>query len=349
MKKLLFILLFSFFVSGLYSQNIKKLTFEGQYGFIIPHSQDLKPISQSNPYGVNLHYQVLNTSKKSWDACNCFHYLGAQLSYHNFANPDVLGSAISLSGTFEPILWRKGRVSFNLLTGGGVSYLTEYYDEVENPENVFFSKPINFLLFVTPKFEYRFSENWSAHISFAYNHISNGGQSQPNKGMNYPMWGIGLNRYSDLQVFPNYVKKSLLENWNWYLESGFTTSVSAWSSGRKLVIALVGGTHRSVSSINALGAGIETVIDYSLEVENNRSEAIMPAPFIANHFIFGRVDFSQRMAIYTRKPDGYNDDFSFYQRYLLMYRFDGNLSLGFSLKAHGHIAEHMDFRIGWKF
>lgn len=348
MKISLFLALFlsiSFFSEG---QNIRRLGIEANYGFIIPHSPELKSISQSNPYGFTVHYQSLNLKEERWNACNCFHYLGVQFSYHNFANPDVLGSAYSLSGSFEPILWKSRKSSFSLLTGVGVSYLTKFYDEDSNPENIFFSAPISFLLFLTPKFEFRLSEEWSSHISFAYNHISNGGQKQPNKGMNYPMIGLGISRYFNPVSFPNYEKKPLSKEWYWYLESGFTTSGSEWTEGRKPVISILGGVYKSISSINALGGGLETVLDYSLEVENSRTEALMPALFIANHFLFGRFDFNQKMALYTHKPAGYND-YLFYQRYTLTYQVLKGFSMGFSLKSHGHIAENMDFRVSYIF
>jgi hypothetical protein len=348
MKSSLFLALFlsvAFFSKG---QNISRLGMEANYGFIIPHSTDLRSISQFNPYGFTVHYQNLNLKAERWNACNCFHYLGVQFSYHNFANQDVLGAAYSISGTFEPILWKSKKSTLSLLTGVGVSYLNKVYNETSNPENLFFSTPISFLLFLTPKFEYRFSDAWTSHISFAYNHISNGGQKQPNKGMNYPMLGLGINKYFNTVPFPTYNKNALPKDWNWYLESGVTTNESQWSEGRQPMLSILGGVYKSISSINALGGGLDIVLDYSHEVEHSRSEAFMPAPFIANHFLFGRFDFNQKMALYTHKPNGYNDHI-FYQRYTITYRIVEGFSMGFSLKTHGHVAENMDFRFSYVF
>ena len=346
MKKLLFLLSFSMLHSFLMAQNSKRLGLEGSYGFIIPHSQELKPLSQSNPIGLSLYYQKLNNSQKSWQTCNCFHYLGLQLSYHNFGNPDVIGSATSLSGTFEPIIWRKNNWAFSVLTGLGVSYLNRVYDEISNPENVFFSAPISFLIFLSPKMEYLFSENWAAHVSFAYNHISNGGQNQPNKGINYPMGGLGLVYYVQKKPFPSYEKDQISKKLIYYLESGFSTREG--EEGRKPNISLVFAGIKPLTNINGLGGGLEINKDFSLEVEQNRVEALMPAPFISHHFLFGKIDFSQRMAFYTHKPAGYND-YSFYQRYVLTYKVLDQFFIGIGLKAHGHIAEHMDLRLGWSF
>lgn len=345
MKRLIISLVFLFSLPDTYGQGIQRLSLEGQYGFIIPHSPELKPLSDSNPYGISLQYQALKTSKANWDACACFHYLGIQLSYHNFANRSVLGSAASLAGTFEPILWQNQRLRVSLLTGIGVSYLSEFYDAIANPDNVFFSTPISFLGFVSPKLEYRFSDTWSAQLSFAYNHISNGGQRQPNKGMNFPMLGLGINTYLANPELPRHEKAPISKNWVGYLDAGFTTSEMAVSPARKSVFGLSAGTYRAVSRINALGGGIELVADYAL---GNQSPALMPSLFAANHFLFGKFDFSQRLALYLHKPDNYQDG-AFYQRYLLMYRAFRNVSLGVSMKAHGHVAEHMDLRIGYRF
>lgn len=348
MKKQLFYLALLLTVSSSSAQQVSRLGLEGQYGFIIPHSSELRPISQTNPFGFSIHYQVLNQGKKSWEVCNCFHYLGIQASYQNFDNPNVLGSAYSISGTFEPVLWKNGPYFLTLLSGMGVSFLDQVHDPVLNPDNLFFSSPISFLLFVSPKFEYKFRDFWGVNISIAYNHISNGGQSQPNKGINYPMMGIGINRYLESGPFPLYEKSSLSNSFQWYLEASYTNRESNWSVGRKPVFSLLGGFHKRLTAINALGAGLELTKDYSLEVENNRTEALMPSPFVAHHFLFGRFDFNQRMAIYTQKPAGYHD-YIFYQRYSLMYRFVNSFSLGISLKAHGHVAENIDLRVSYKF
>lgn len=237
-------------------------------------------------------------------------------------------------------------MAFSLLSGLGVSYLNKVYNEVSNPDNVFFSTPISFLIFLTPKMEYSLTPYWGLNFSISYNHISNGGQSQPNKGINYPMGGLGLVRYFQNNSYPNYEKDKISKNWIYYLESGFSTREG--KDGREPNIAVVFGTIKPLSSLNGLGGGLELNKDFSLEVKENRMEALMPAPFIAHHFLFGKIDFSQRMALYTHKPYGYNN-YNFYQRYVLGYKVLNQMTLGIGLKAHGHIAEHMDFRIGWKF
>jgi hypothetical protein len=93
---------------------------------------------------------------------------------------------------------------------------------------------------------------------------------------------------------------------------------------------------------------MEIVGDFTLSGQNDQTPALMAAPYIANHFLFGKFDFSQRMAVYLNKPENYQDA-AVYQRYLLMYRATRHFSVGVSMKVHGHVAEHMDLRVGYRF
>lgn len=348
MKNLLLFIAAVFIQHLLIAQTTHKVGVEGSYGFIIAHTQSVKPISQTFPYGFSLNYQYMNSSQKKWENCNCFYYTGLQLSHHDFANREVLGSATSLSATFEPILWQNRSWSFNLMSGIGLSYLSNVYNPTFNPENTFFSAPVSFLIFVSPKIEYHVSEKWSAQMTFHYNHISNGGQSKPNKGMNYPMLGLGVNYYLQRASLPDYPKRDITSPWSWLLETGITHRQAQWRSGRLPTISLLFDRIKPVSRINALGFGLEMTKDFSLEVDQSRWEALMPSPFVSHHFIFGRLDFSQRFAVYTQKPAGYIDQL-FYQRYTLHYRLFSNFSIGGSMKVHGHVAENIDFRLGWRF
>jgi hypothetical protein len=330
------------------AQSIKRLGASTGYGSIIAHAADLLPISQTNPWGFSGSFQFMGTQKKDWETCNCYYYLGLKFSYENFGNPQVLGSSTGISGTFEPILWQKDPWVLSLQSGIGFSYLNKVFHPIDNPNNLFFSAPVSFLVFVAPALEYRFAPRWAGQVSFTYNHISNGGQSQPNKGMNYPMLGIGLNHYYHPKELPEYTSDGISQQWKYFMEASYTNKESVWSPERKPVFTLAAGAFKPLTSFNALGGGVELTKDYTLAVEESRWEALMPAPFISHHFLLGRIEFSQRMAFYAHKPFGYNEHL-FYQRYILQYRAWSDLSLGMGLKVHGHVAENIDFRLGWRF
>src|SRR5690606_7723357 len=71
-------------------QTIKRLGGAVSYGSIIAHATELRPISNSNPTGITGSFQFMDVGRKSWEACDCFYFLGADLSFENFNNPKIL-------------------------------------------------------------------------------------------------------------------------------------------------------------------------------------------------------------------------------------------------------------------
>jgi hypothetical protein len=347
-KTLLYLLLSFLAIHTKAQVSSHRITLGSQYGWIIPHNSELREIASSHPISINLSSQWMRTSHKNWDACNCFHYLGLDLSVVDFQNPQELGQAWSLSGNFEPYIFRTERWSASLSSGMGVSYLTRIYDPIENPRNTFFSAPISFLLFVAPKINYEINRNWEIQASFTYNHISNGGQRQPNRGMNFPMWGLGIVHYTRKADFQLYEKKLIPNKWNFYVDLGFNSRESD-SGTRHPNFSIAAGTYRRLTGIIGFGGGLEIAKDFSLPVQESRAEALLPGIFLENHFLFGKFDFSQRMVKYLSRPLGYQEGRDFYQRYTLNYLVGKNIRLGAGLKAHGHVAEFMDLRLGWVF
>jgi hypothetical protein len=329
-------------------QTLHRLSFETQSGWIIPHNPELKEISSTNPFSIGISSQWMRTTQKNWEACHCFHYTGFNFSLVDYQNPRELGRALSLSGTFEPVLHRSGPFSLSLSTALGISYLTRVFDPVENPRNTFFSAPVSFLLTLSPKLTYDLNDQWSFLGSLSYHHISNGGQQQPNRGMNFPMLGLGLVFFTNRSELPFYEKTSTPHRWYFYADLAINSRLSDENTRRPNLI-LSSGAYRKISGIVGLGGGLEIAQDFSLPALESRTESLIPGIYLENHLLFGRFDFSQRLGKYLSKPEGYREDDSFFQRYTLTYLFGDHFSFGAGLKAHGHVAEYLDLRVGWRF
>ena len=348
-KSILILLFLTIYIHSIQGQQVNKYSLEGQYGVILAHAADLVPVSQSNPYGVQLSYQWLNLDKDNWKACQCFHYLGLHLSHHNFDNPEVLGTATSISASFEPILWKKGNWQISLSAGIGFSYLSKVYDEQSNPGNNFFSAPLSFLLYLTPRLNYALTDNLQAGVALNYNHISNGGQSQPNRGMNFPTLGFGLSYLPRLQEFPIHSPSAVERKWNAYAEVFGTFRDAPEKDRRQPAMGIALGTYYRIGKTNGFGLGMETTLDRSLSFGEEDAKGWLHTPFVSHHFLFGRFDFSQRLGFYIHKPENYQAEKLFFQRYVLSYQIWQKLRMGIELKAHGHVAENIGFRLGYGF
>lgn len=323
----------------------------GHLGSILPHSSAIAHLADSWLWGVQADIGRIRYTRKSWDACNCYSQNGFSVGYFNFNNPEVLGSAVTLALFAQPQL-TYGKINLSLRGGAGIAYLTRIYDPDTNPENLFFSDAWSGLLLTELTAAYRLRPSLLLHMKAAYSHISNGGKRQPNKGMNFPTLGFGVDyRFGNAPVAPRKKNRwpdksiryyaGLFYNTRSVDESNFTTAE------RKMVIGLHGGLYKPVALMHGLGVGLEAAHDGALKARaRNANESFdhhIISGLVRHHFLFGRFDFSQALGIYLHKE--YPTPHAVFQRYVLSYLLFGKVAVGISIKAHLHTAEQMDLRL----
>jgi hypothetical protein len=348
MRFSILILFLSFNLYSLFSQknDTSQYYFAGlqaHYGFIIPHTSEIVPVSYTKPFGFELSLNKLSTSYESWRIFNCYNSKGVQFNYYNFQYPKVLGSAFVLSVFTEPIISVGSRYILTIKAGTGLSYHTKIYDYYTDTLNKFFSTRISFPLYLMLRFKYRIGDNYYLTFSGSYNHISNGAVRVPNFGMNFPTLLAGLEYYNrPFQKPPKnaYPRKVYQE------QSGFFTAQLL--AGYKVVYsepvyAYGFGTRFTWQKWYhyALNAGAEIIIDGGvrrmIEIENKSFDYKRFAITGGQDFIFGKVFFTQYFGIYLYSP--YKAKSIIYQKYELTYSFLRQLSAGFYLKAYTSDAE----------
>jgi hypothetical protein len=101
--------------------------------------------------------------------------------------------------------------------------------------------------------------------------------------------------------------------------------------------------------MNSWSAGAEWIADYSLRELNRRNgiknEFHRAGLLAGHHLLIGRFTFYQKLGIYVYSPTKPKDPV--YQRYGLAYAITGHWMAGIDLKAHRHIADFLDIRLGY--
>lgn len=312
-------------------------------------------MADSKPWGVALEGGRVLKTARAWSSCNCFTKVGIGATYFNYRNPRELGESYNLTIFGEPYLRFTNNWSLTLRGEVGVSYLTRVYHEVTNPNNLFFSTPISFLGLASLTLDYRFREDAVVRLAANYNHISNGGRRSPNKGMNFPTVSLGIEKHFGHQKFPTYPKQTGLRKRNWYRYvylSGSRQTIEADSLYRRtghLNLGVEAGFMRPVSSINAFLGGFDLYYHGArVEAGRRQNEEIVPlhgSLTLGHALVFGKFSFTQQAGYHLYQPDILVDKL-FFQRYALYYQLGKWLTAGVSLRAHGHVADHMDVRIG---
>jgi len=325
-------------------------------GYLLKHAPTLKQIGDAYPTGVTLEWGKFLLTENAWEFCNCFPKVGAELAYWNFDNTEVLGNGVLAMGFLEPYFRTQKNTNLFFRAALGAAYLTNPFDAETNPLNESYSTDLSFALMVGLGINFRLTDTWNLRFAARYNHTSNGGISVPNKGLNFPSLSMGVNKSLTPLRFPELDKigkrrppedktrlsLALISGWSnatvgdkdKFFVFGFVANYSRWFGGR-----------------SAFTLGAEWLFDYSrrelIDLAGSDASFSQGAFLVGHEFWWGKVTFSQQLGVYYFNQYRINDDV--YQRYGLSYHFNKRVFAGFNLKAHRHVADFFDLRVGYTF
>lgn len=329
-------------------------------GLIIPHRDTLKEIASSTPRGIQVEISRFNISEKSWQSCNCYARTGFSFAIFDYGNQNKLGQSYNLKFFLEPLININSKILLSYRAGMAISYLNRTYNEQTNPENLFYSSPISYMLLLSLNLNYKINDEFNLNTGVFYNHISNGGMRQPNLGMNFPTLSLGVDYIINPQKekLVKYRKTdSLSKNNFFYFRIPFSIKTvdamdTTFEEAQKAVSGIELGYQHQFTKLNAVILGMEVLYDGSWKERNERWNSNFDHRTInlllGHSFVLGRFNFIQQLGFYAYK-DFPNTNSRFYQRYALYYNLLDYLHLGFSLKSHLEVAEIMDVRIGVNF
>lgn len=359
-----FVFSFSLFVNGNNKKDSTRRNYsiglKAHYGNILPHAKDLRKFGIYNPYGLQFDFGWFRDEAKSWEQCNCYSKAGLSFIWFNFGYPEVLGNSYNFLFYYEPLLSHKKKFYTSLKAGVGPSIMDKPYDEIENPENEFFSASLSYIMIMHLNFKYRISSQFTVNTSASYNHISNGGVKQPNRGINFPTFNVGFDYNFNQVIFNDKISnepKDFRKEKPRYNIAVFGTAKNigareGYEQKNLPVYGIYGSVSKRLSRMSGLVIGSEITSDgYVKELMIRREKNIdhHNASFIIGHeLLIGKIIFSQNLCFYVYNPYESEDDV-LYQRYSLRYQLTDHLFTGFTLKAHRHIAHIFDVRFGISF
>lgn len=325
-------------------------------GFILAHSAAIASLANSRPVGAELTISRMRLTQKAYEACNCLARVGAYASFIDFGNRPVLGQQWGTGVFFEPLLAHGRRAQLSVRATAGVSYLTRVFDARTNPDNLFFSMPLSFWLGLGLQTRIRLTNRWHLMLAANYNHISNGGTRQPNKGMNFPTLSAGLGYVLKSGTIPPrslWARQPLSQRWTARALLVGTVRVlpqtGAFPEQAKSVWGLMATGGYRLNRFHALTGGLEFTQDGFVQGQIRRdgrqTNAAQLAVLAGYELWQGRYSFTIHGGWNLLEPgDPYTEPF--FQRYQLLYRISNRLTAGVGLKAHAQVAQGFDARLG---
>ncbi|HEU4860069.1 MAG TPA: acyloxyacyl hydrolase [Chitinophagaceae bacterium] len=324
-----------------------------QHGFIFAHSRSVQNTKGANPTGVELSFGWQRNDTETWDLCNCFPKKGLLLFYYDY-DVDILGRGVGAAYFLEPYYKLGNKTFFSFRGVAGLAYLTNPFDSVHNPTNQSYSSAIGGYLLLGIGFSYLINKQWWLNTTINYQHISNGGLRQPNKGINWPTAGFSVIYQENPRPYYK-APRSKVKFWKglsprWDVGVFGIAKRGTDENGNSYRMPLIGGTMqvaRQVGRINMLTLGAEVYGDKSLRMQLKRdsidASAIRAGLLIGHEFLLGKFVFSQRLGVYIFNQTPYYDPV--YHRWGIQYFINKHLGIGMQLKAHRHVADFVDLRL----
>jgi hypothetical protein len=334
-------------------KNVFSLGLGVQGGFIFAHSEDVQNTKGANPTGIEafLSWQKVDTA--IWTLCNCFPRRGLFLAYYDY-DTHILGKSGTAAFFLEPSYKLGKKTFFSFIGAAGVSYLNNPFDSIKNFTNRSYSSHISAYLRLGIGVWYQLAHQWWLNGSVNYQHESNGGLRQPNKGINWPTAGITISyqKFSPDYISAKRTKDKFWKNYHprWDLAVFATARRSSNLRGESTHLPVYGvsvNVSKQVGRINMISTGIEAARDEELYVKSKRdSLGVSPVniALLAGHeFILGKFLFSQRIGLYLFDETPNRD--VLYHRWGIQYSISENFGVAFTLKAHRHVADYLDLRL----
>lgn len=357
-------LLFAFIHLGLSAQLIYDDTNKGHYnkygfrfytGHVFAHTRAVNNTAGTSPFAFEIELSKRQISQEVWNLCHCYPTTGYLLAFKNYNN-DILGYGFNAAYFVQYHLFSTARVSPVVRGSCGIEYNTKPYHKRNNPENNSYSSPINGSLQFAIGADALLGKNLQFDVLFGLNHISNGGLRQPNRGINWYGAAFNLSYLPDFSP-PQKMNRNASESepykkWIGRVEFYLSYLSETFDEKERLVIfgteAIAG---RRLSPLHSVLAGVE----WNLDMRNKRwaeHQNLLVNPnryslFSGHEFNMGDFRFSQKIGIYFFDKLKRND--MLYHKWGINYNFSSNLTLGFDLKAHRHIAEFLSLRCGVNF
>jgi hypothetical protein len=177
--------------------------------------------------------------------------------------------------------------------------------------------------------------------------------------MNYPTVNFGLDYGFTEAVFTERSRQSGKDLYNRksWLDAYVLGSAKNAEKGEDHLYPVIGaGIYYNYlfGRLIAASAGTEWVSDFSEKERIERRYAANPEAGLPDHnraavllgidILFGRFSFVHQWGIYYYEPNPARN--RAYQRYGLNFSFTRRLYTGVNIKAHGHVADLMDIRLG---
>ena len=326
------------------------------YGSFLTTKAKAEYIRDSYSSYGELYFQLQTNGKSDWEANHRYPQWGFSIIYGNTGSRQYIGHMTALYAYLNLPVIKSHNYTGSILVGTGPGWVSKPFDINTNPKNTLIGTKLNAYINLAFHNEIMISKRLALNAGLNFMHLSNGGTTLPNLGVNTPCVFAGI-RYGFGQ--PAREEKTIKDDFRKSIRYQFFTSMSLkqapWIGGNYYAInVLQSEAVYRVKRNYSYGLGMMFTYNRSLDFfplenpsyEKRGQKKLQMGTYASYEHFFGRLSVPLQLGVYV-----YNRAKSpfLFQQFGLRYGFSKHLSGELLLKSHMGQADFIHTGIGYIF
>lgn len=325
------------------------------YGSFLTDQPKAAYLRDSYSYFGELSLEFQTDGTKPWHVASHLPQWGVGLHYGNLGSKQYMGNLLAAFSYMNLPLFSFQKIQSKARFGLGVGYIEKPYDPVTNHKGVLLGSHLNAYIHLLWQNEIKLTSKVYASAGLGFAHLSNGGTTLPNLGVNTPLVQAGL-RYSfhEPRIEPTLNRDSFSRKPFFRVFVAGATKQYPWVEGKRYFITLANAEMvERTADKHQWAAGVMLSHNPSLEFDPSGLLSIKKEDyrFQAGVYgtyerLFGKLTVPLQVGVYVYNRDRFP---VVYQQLGLRYQVAPQWTASALLKTHMGKADFINAGIGYTF
>ena len=331
------------------------LQLRADYGFIIAHRPELKPVQEKHLKGFEISLARTSDGCKDWQNLYNFPNYGITFAAFDLGSPAYLGNGIVVYPFVDFPLSKNPKNKIHFRYGMGLGYVEKIFNAVDNYKNAAVGSHLNGVIHFDLHVEKNILKHSSLEFGAGITHYSNGSFSMPNLGINIATINLGYHHsFGNNSVINHRQISEINKKADLHLYTGGFIKKIVPPLGKNYFAAVISALHfKPINHKTAWGIGTDIFYDNSIPVRiKNREEKqtseinnFRSGIYGAYHLSVGKMGIMFNMGYYLY--NAYKYDGNIYHRICLRYYFEKTF-ICLNLKTHYARADFIELGFGYR-
>ena len=364
MRKIVLVLSMLLICASISAQRTHCLEAKLYGGRTLPHRIGMESLARTTA-GAELNYYFSTVSENFYDKKYRSPQHGFGVSYNYLGYRHVLGSACSLYSFMDFALTDKNFFRLGLRVNAGLSYMSEKYDRLSNPENIAICTNICFYFNLGLNLAFRLPYGLELKLMPQFMHYSNGAVLKPNLGLNQAVLSLALSKeLATVDYSPKRgdYQENLSPHEAWLMGTFFTAdeySVGYEGRGGGFPCSTVAlGYNYQYAKLGKVGASFDMLYNGNLkywyfdderglvEFYDNFLDIVMFGVSVGHQLVYKRFELMTYLGVHVYGKQLIKSD-TIYTRIGGRYYLTNFMFLNLSLHANGFKARYIECGLGF--